>query len=143
RPLGRGRRPAPHSPLGRGHRRLCSRGPARWRNPARLSPQRPLLARAPALRGHTAQRATELADLGRGAAPRAGAAPRLGRDEAARLLPVTATVLPIETFSNATGGNVFYKAIGHPLAAEAAAGLVAELAANGPVAIFDTEGQAA
>ncbi len=56
---------------------------------------------------------------------------------------MTATVLPIETFSNATGGNVFYKAIGHPLAAEAAAGLVAELAANGPVAIFDTEGQAA
>lgn len=45
--------------------------------------------------------------------------------------------LNIETFSNAVGGNAFYKAITHPLAAEPARALVAKLKASGPVAIFD------
>src|SRR2546430_8718765 len=45
--------------------------------------------------------------------------------------------LNIETFSNAVGGNAFYKAITHPLAAEPARALVAKLRASGPVAIFD------
>jgi hypothetical protein len=45
--------------------------------------------------------------------------------------------LNIETFSNAIGGNAFYKAVTHPLAAEPARDLVAELRANGPVAVYD------
>src|SRR5258705_759671 len=45
--------------------------------------------------------------------------------------------LNIETFNNAVGGNAFYKAITHPLAAEPARALVAKLKASGPVAIFD------
>ncbi len=45
--------------------------------------------------------------------------------------------LNIETFSNAVGGNAFYKAITHPLAAEPARALVAKLKASGPVAIYD------
>jgi hypothetical protein len=51
-----------------------------------------------------------------------------------------AMALRIETFSNVKGGNAFYKAIGHPLAARAARGLLAELAAGGPVAIYDPLG---
>ena len=43
----------------------------------------------------------------------------------------------IETFSNALGGNAFYKAITHPLAAAPARDLVAKLRANGPVAVYD------
>jgi hypothetical protein len=45
--------------------------------------------------------------------------------------------LEIETFSNAVGGNAFYKAISHPLAAPRAQELLAALKAAGPVAIFD------
>ena len=43
----------------------------------------------------------------------------------------------IETFSNAVGGNAFYKAITHPLAAAPTRDLVAKLRANGPVAVYD------
>ena len=45
--------------------------------------------------------------------------------------------LNIETFSNAVGGNAFYKAVTHPLAASPARELVAALRANGPVAVYD------
>jgi len=45
--------------------------------------------------------------------------------------------LNIETFSNAVGGNAFYKAVTHPLAAGPARDLVTTLRANGPVAIYD------
>lgn len=45
--------------------------------------------------------------------------------------------LNIETFSNAVGGNAFYKAVTHPLAAAPARELVATLRANGPVAVYD------
>ena len=47
--------------------------------------------------------------------------------------------LNIETFSNAVGGNAFYKAITHPLAAEPARALLAKLKASGPVAIYDPQ----
>jgi hypothetical protein len=50
--------------------------------------------------------------------------------------------LPIRTFSNQTGGDAFFKAIGHPLALDAARALVARLAAAGPVAIYDHGGGA-
>ena len=50
--------------------------------------------------------------------------------------------LNIETFSNAKGGNAFFKAIGHPLAARKAAALLADLKA-GPMAIYDPLGFAA
>ena len=40
--------------------------------------------------------------------------------------------LKIDTFDNRSGGNSYYKAVSHPLAAEAAAGLISQLrAANG------------
>ncbi|HYM19196.1 MAG TPA: hypothetical protein VEU06_11575 [Micropepsaceae bacterium] len=45
--------------------------------------------------------------------------------------------LKVETFSNVVGGNAFYKAVTHPLAAEPARGLVAELRKCGPVALYD------
>jgi hypothetical protein len=45
--------------------------------------------------------------------------------------------LNIETFINAVGGNAFYKAVTHPLAATPARELVAALRANGPVAVYD------
>ena len=45
--------------------------------------------------------------------------------------------LNIETFSNAVGGNAFYKAVTHPLAAEPARALVAKLRSYGRVAIYD------
>ncbi len=45
--------------------------------------------------------------------------------------------LRIETFSNVSGGNAFFKALTHPLAAEKAESLLATLRANGPVAIYD------
>ncbi|MBP7252911.1 MAG: hypothetical protein KBA75_05435 [Alphaproteobacteria bacterium] len=51
--------------------------------------------------------------------------------------------LKIETFSNQSGGNAFYKAVGHPLAAAKARSLVAHLQANGPVAIYDPNNQLA
>jgi len=48
--------------------------------------------------------------------------------------------LKIETFNNAVGGNAFYKALTHPLAASPARALVEALKASGPVAIYDQHG---
>jgi hypothetical protein len=45
--------------------------------------------------------------------------------------------LAIETFSNAVGGNAFYKAITHPLAASPARELVAKLRKAGPLTAYD------
>ena len=50
-------------------------------------------------------------------------------------------MLNIQTFDNHAGGNVHYKALAHPLAAEAMTRLYARLAP--PVALFDPEGIAA
>jgi len=47
-------------------------------------------------------------------------------------------MLQIQTFDARAGGNVIYKALAHPLAAEAFAGLAARL--EGPVAVYDPEG---
>jgi hypothetical protein len=47
-------------------------------------------------------------------------------------------VLNIQTFDARAGGNVIYKALAHPLAAEAIARLYAAM--TGPVAIYDPEG---
>jgi hypothetical protein len=52
-------------------------------------------------------------------------------------------MLDIDTFDNLRGGNVVYKALAHPLAAEKLAALVASLNAAGRVAIYDPEGIAA
>ncbi|MGH7068128.1 MAG: hypothetical protein ACREEU_10140 [Acetobacteraceae bacterium] len=49
-------------------------------------------------------------------------------------------MLEIETFDQRRGGNVIYKALAHPLAAEAVATLYARLAAHAPVALFDPNG---
>jgi hypothetical protein len=49
--------------------------------------------------------------------------------------------LKIETFSNARGGNAFFKAVTHPAAAQAAAELIARLG-RGRVAVYDPEGRA-
>ncbi len=51
--------------------------------------------------------------------------------------------LKIETFNNMEGGNAFYKAIAHPLAAVSARALLETLKSNGPVAIYDPHGFAA
>ncbi|WP_419758380.1 hypothetical protein [Acidisoma sp.] len=48
-------------------------------------------------------------------------------------------MLDIQTFDALKGGNVFYKALAHPLAAEAMGRLAARLAEAGPVALFDPE----
>src|SRR3546814_4651248 len=75
------------------------------------------------------------------------APPRLFRldQEAAALRRLTRRrtlmALNIETFSNAKGGNAFFKAIGHPLAARQAKDLLQRLRA-GPVAIYDPLGYA-
>ncbi len=45
--------------------------------------------------------------------------------------------LKIDTFSNQSGGNAFYKAVTHPLVAGKARNLVAHLQKAGPVAIYD------
>ncbi|HEV8015409.1 MAG TPA: hypothetical protein VGP48_07730 [Stellaceae bacterium] len=50
-------------------------------------------------------------------------------------------MLRIETFDNKSGGNAFFKAVTHPLAAAAAPALLARLR-QGPCAIYDLEGQA-
>src|SRR5690348_18471427 len=47
--------------------------------------------------------------------------------------------LRIETFSNSKGGNAFFKAVTHPLAARAMTQLLARLA-HGKVAVYDPEG---
>ena len=48
-------------------------------------------------------------------------------------------MLDIKTFDARQGGNVLYKALAHPLAAEAISRLYAELADAGPVAVFDPD----
>jgi hypothetical protein len=45
--------------------------------------------------------------------------------------------LKIDTFSNQSGGNAFYKAVTHPLVASKAQGLVVHMQKAGPVAIYD------
>jgi hypothetical protein len=52
-------------------------------------------------------------------------------------------MLDIQTFDARQGGNVLYKALVHPMAAEAIARLAAELAEAGPLAVFDPDGVAA
>jgi hypothetical protein len=52
-------------------------------------------------------------------------------------------MLDIQTFDARRGGNVLYKALVHPLAAEAIAALAAELRQAGTLAVFDPEGMAA
>jgi len=47
-------------------------------------------------------------------------------------------MLNIQTFDNRSGGNVIYKALAHPLAAEAVAALYARL--TPPVALYDPDG---
>jgi hypothetical protein len=47
--------------------------------------------------------------------------------------------LKIETFSNNVGGNAFYKAVAHPLAARAMPALLARLS-GGRVAVYDPDG---
>jgi hypothetical protein len=51
-------------------------------------------------------------------------------------------MLDIETFDNLRGGNVAYKALAHPLAAERLALLAVSLNRAGPVAIYDPDGVA-
>src|SRR5579875_3199384 len=46
--------------------------------------------------------------------------------------------LRIETFNNSRGGNSFFKAVTHPLAARAAPALLRRLGA-GPVAVYDPD----
>ena len=48
-------------------------------------------------------------------------------------------MLDIQTFDQRQGGNVLYKALAHPLAAEAIARTFTMLAARGPVAVFDPD----
>ena len=50
--------------------------------------------------------------------------------------------LNIDTFSNKDGGFSFFKAVGHPLAAEKVRTLIHRMAAEGPVAIYDPLGNA-
>jgi hypothetical protein len=52
-------------------------------------------------------------------------------------------MLDIQTFDALKGGNVLYKALAHPLAAEAISRLAARLAEAGSVALFDPEAVAA
>ncbi len=52
-------------------------------------------------------------------------------------------MLDIQTFDARLGGNVLYKALAHPLAAEAIATLYARLESAGPVALFDPDDTAA
>jgi hypothetical protein len=52
-------------------------------------------------------------------------------------------MLDIQTFDALRGGNVLYKALAHPLAAEAIASLAAELKTAGKLAVFDPDGVAA
>jgi hypothetical protein len=49
-------------------------------------------------------------------------------------------MLHIQTFDNRAGGNVLYKALAHPLAAEAIGRLYGRLAQTGPVALYDPDG---
>jgi hypothetical protein len=49
-------------------------------------------------------------------------------------------MLHIQTFDNRAGGNVLYKALAHPLAAEAIGRLYERLARSGPAAVYDPDG---
>jgi hypothetical protein len=49
-------------------------------------------------------------------------------------------MLHIQTFDNRAGGNVLYKALAHPLAAEAIGRLYERLAVSAPVALYDPDG---
>ncbi|MBV8576687.1 MAG: hypothetical protein JOZ58_16845 [Acetobacteraceae bacterium] len=49
-------------------------------------------------------------------------------------------MLQIQTFDQRQGGNVLYKALAHPLAAEGITTLYARLAQSGPVALYDPDG---
>ncbi|WP_041249498.1 hypothetical protein [Gluconacetobacter diazotrophicus] len=49
-------------------------------------------------------------------------------------------MLDIHTYDAQAGGNVLYKALAHPLAAEALSVLLAEIRAAGPVAVYDPDG---
>ena len=49
-------------------------------------------------------------------------------------------MLQIQTFDARQGGNVLYKALAHPLAAEAVAALYARLSGAGPVVLYDPDG---
>jgi hypothetical protein len=49
-------------------------------------------------------------------------------------------MLDIETFDNVKGGNVVYKALAHPLAAEGLARLAGRINAGGLVAVYDPDG---
>jgi len=51
-------------------------------------------------------------------------------------------MLRIQTFDARAGGNVIYKALAHPLAAEALTGLAVQVAAAGGLALFDPDGVA-
>lgn len=51
-------------------------------------------------------------------------------------------MLTIQTFDARAGGNVLYKALAHPLAAEAVARMAARLTAAGPLAVYDPDGVA-
>ena len=51
-------------------------------------------------------------------------------------------MLDIQTFDARQGGNVLYKALAHPLAAEAVAALAARLREAGPLAVYDPDGTA-
>jgi hypothetical protein len=51
-------------------------------------------------------------------------------------------MLNIQTFDARAGGNVLYKALAHPLAAERLAGMFASLRAHGPAVIYDPVGVA-
>ena len=48
--------------------------------------------------------------------------------------------LTIETFSNVKGGNSFYKAISHPLAARKTTTFIETLSEAGPVTVYDPLG---
>src|ERR1700733_9482923 len=50
------------------------------------------------------------------------------------------SMLHIQAFDNRAGGNVLYKALAHPLAAEAIGRLYARLERAGPVALYDPDG---
>ena len=52
-------------------------------------------------------------------------------------------MLDIQTYDARQGGNVLYKALAHPLAAEAVAALGARLRQAGPLAVYDPDGAAA
>jgi len=51
-------------------------------------------------------------------------------------------MLNVETFDSLRGGSALYKALAHPLAAEALGRLAASLNQSGPIAIYDPQAMA-